>query len=213
MLNVQAFIQLCQDAGVLSFGDFTLKSGRKSPYFFNLGKLNTSGALLALANHYVDAIEASDIEFDGLFGPAYKGIPLAAAIACVFAERGRADLPYSFDRKEFKDHGEGGKIVGAPLSGRILMVDDVITAGTALRQSCALIRDQGATPVGAAIAFNRQERGAGELDTVSELAAAEGLQLTCIVSFTQIIDYVKYHLPMEDVKRLEAYQARYGISR
>lgn len=212
MGNSAAFIHLCQDAGALSFGDFTLKSGRKSPYFFNLGKFCTSGALYQLATHYVDAIEASGIEFDGLFGPAYKGIPLAAAIACIYAQRGRTNLPYSFDRKELKDHGEGGMIVGAPLQGRILMVDDVITAGTALRQSCAMIRDLGATPVAAAIAFNRQERGKGQLDTVNELAQDEGLDVVSIASFNSMLETVKDTVTPEQKQALETYRSEYGVA-
>ena len=151
------FLRLALDARALRFGEFTLKSGRTSPYFFNAGRFDSGAALATLAGCYADALEAAGVEFDVLFGPAYKGIPLATALACEFARRGR-DVPVAYNRKEAKAHGEGGTLVGAPLTGRrVLVVDDVITAGTAVREALALIRGEGGTPVAIAVALDRQE--------------------------------------------------------
>ena len=151
------FLQLALNADALRFGQFTLKSGRVSPYFFNAGRFDTGLALAQLGNCYADAVEASGIAFDQLFGPAYKGIPLATAIACEFSHRGR-NLPLTFNRKEAKDHGEGGSLIGADMAGRrILIVDDVITAGTAIREALAIIRDAGGIPAGIVVALDRQE--------------------------------------------------------
>ncbi|EQD47257.1 orotate phosphoribosyltransferase, partial [mine drainage metagenome] len=155
----QDFLALAHTAGVLRFGSFTLKSGRRSPYFFNLGQIATGAGLVRLGTAYAACIEASGVGFDMLFGPAYKGIPLVTTTAIALAERHGRDVPLAYNRKETKDHGEGGMIVGAALSGRVLVIDDVLTAGTAVRESLALIRAHGATPAGVVIALDRQERG------------------------------------------------------
>ncbi|HMH87352.1 MAG TPA: orotate phosphoribosyltransferase, partial [Steroidobacteraceae bacterium] len=155
------FIDLCVQLGVLRFGSFTLKSGRESPYFFNAGLFNTGAAIAAVGRAYSAAIAASDLKFDMLFGPAYKGIPLVTITAAALAERHSRNTPFAFNRKEAKEHGEGGKIVGAPLQGRVLIVDDVITAGTAIRESLDIIRGAGATPAGVLLALDRQERASG----------------------------------------------------
>src|SRR6476646_8891345 len=160
---------LARDA--LRFGEFTLKSGRVSPYFFNAGRFDSGAALAALGECYAAALAAAGTEFDMLFGPAYKGIPLATALACALAARGR-DVPVAFNRKEAKEHGEGGRLIGAPLAGRVLIVDDVITAGTAIRESLQIIREAGATPCAVVIALDRQERGqVGERSAAQEVTA------------------------------------------
>lgn len=172
MLPTQrAFLDLAIARNVLRFGEFTLKSGRSSPYFFNAGLFDSGAALATLGTAYAEAAARSGIEFDMLFGPAYKGIVLAAITASALAEKHGRDLPFAYNRKEAKDHGEGGTLVGAPLKGRVLIVDDVITAGTAIRESLALIRAAGATPAGVLIALDREERGQGSLSATQELAA------------------------------------------
>lgn len=178
------FLDLALRTQVLQFGDFTLKSGRSSPYFFNLGKIRSGAGLAELAACYADALDASGIAFDGLFGPAYKGIPLVAAVATELARRGR-DVPFSYNRKEAKDHGEGGLLVGQP-AGRIVILDDVLTAGTALRQAIAQIRQAGAQPVAALLAFDRQERGQGAQSTAQELAAEQQLQVLSIAGLADL---------------------------
>ena len=160
------FIEFAIDRRVLMFGEFTLKSGRKSPYFFNSGLFNSGACLARLGSYYASAIAASGVEFDLLYGPAYKGIPLVAAVATQFSNDRNLDIPYSFNRKEAKDHGEGGMIVGAPLAGRVLIVDDVISAGTSTRESVSIINNAGAQPIGVAIALDRQERGQGTLSLI-----------------------------------------------
>src|SRR5450631_61880 len=162
------FIELCVQLGVLRFGSFTLKSGRESPYFFNAGLFNTGAAIAAVGTAYAAAVAASDLKFDMLFGPAYKGIPLVTITAAALAERHARSVPFAFNRKEAKDHGEGGTIVGAPLKGRVLIVDDVITAGTAIRESIEIIRAAGAQPAGVLLALDREERG-----SVSPLSAVQ----------------------------------------
>ncbi|MGD8429808.1 MAG: orotate phosphoribosyltransferase, partial [Ectothiorhodospiraceae bacterium] len=172
MLTYQRqFIQFALDRGVLRFGDFTLKSGRRSPYFFNAGLFNSGGALARLGEYYARAVMDAGVEFDMLFGPAYKGIPLAAATAIALSEHFQRDVPYAFNRKEAKDHGEGGNVVGAPLAGRVLVVDDVISAGTSVGESQEIIRASGAEMAGVLIALDRQERGAGERSAVQEVEA------------------------------------------
>ena len=163
------FLDLAMRVGALRFGEFTLKSGRVSPYFFNAGEFSGGRAMGQLAACYADTIVAADMSFDVLFGPAYKGIPLVTATAVALAERHGLDVPFAFNRKEAKDHGEGGAIVGAALAGRVLIVDDVITAGTAIRESVQLIRQAGATPAGIVICLDRQERGTGELSAVQQI--------------------------------------------
>jgi len=206
------FIRFAIERGVLRFGEFTLKSGRTSPYFFNAGLFNSGLALARLGRFYAEAVQASGIDFDVLFGPAYKGIPLASATAIALAEQHGRDLPWCFNRKEAKDHGEGGSLVGAPLVGKALIVDDVITAGTAIREVMQIIQAQGAQAAGVLIALNREERGQGELSAIQEVERDFGIPVVSIVSLSQVLDYLaqdqelKQHLPA-----VEAYRAQYGI--
>jgi orotate phosphoribosyltransferase len=185
----QAFLEFAIDRKVLLFGEFKTKAGRMSPYFFNAGLFNDGESLKKLGEFYAQAILDAGVEFDGLFGPAYKGIPLAATIAVALAGLGR-NVPYSYNRKEVKDHGEGGSIVGAPLSGRVLIVDDVISAGTSVRESVELIKTAGATPCGVAIALDRKERGQGDLSAVQEVSRQHGLPVISIVDLDDLQDYL-----------------------
>jgi len=206
------FIRFAIDRGVLRFGEFTLKSGRTSPYFFNAGLFNSGSALAQLGRFYAQAVVESGISFDVLFGPAYKGIPLAATTAVALAEHHQLDLPWCFNRKEAKAHGEGGSLVGAPLEGNVLIIDDVITAGTAIREVMQIIKDQGATAAGVLIALNRQERGNGELSAIQEVERDFGIPVISIVSLNQVLQFLaddpqlKQYLPA-----VEAYRAQYGI--
>ncbi|WP_406820385.1 orotate phosphoribosyltransferase [Pseudomonas sp. KnCO4] len=206
------FIRFAIDRGVLRFGEFTLKSGRTSPYFFNAGLFNSGSALAQLGRCYAAAIVDSKIPFDVLFGPAYKGIPLAAATAVALAEQHQLDVPWCFNRKEAKDHGEGGSLVGAPLAGEVLIIDDVITAGTAIREVMQIISAQQAKAAGVLIALNREERGNGELSAIQEVERDFGIPVVSIVSLTQVLEFLaddpqlKQHLPA-----VEAYRAQYGI--
>jgi orotate phosphoribosyltransferase len=206
------FIRFAIERGVLRFGQFTLKSGRISPYFFNAGLFDSGSALAQLGRFYAAAVVDSGIAFDVLFGPAYKGIPLAATTAVALAEHHQRDLPWCFNRKEAKDHGEGGTLVGAPLAGRVLIVDDVITAGTAIREVMQIIQAQGAKAAGVLIALNRQERGKGELSAIQEVERDYGMPVVSIVSLQQVLEYLaddaelKQYLPA-----VEAYRAEYGI--
>jgi orotate phosphoribosyltransferase len=207
------FISFAIEHGVLRFGHFTLKSGRDSPYFFNSGLFNTGGSLARLARFYASAIVASDVDFDMLYGPAYKGIPLVAAVAMALNDEHRLDLPYCFNRKEAKDHGEGGSTVGAPLAGRVLMVDDVISAGTSARESVAIIRAAGATPVAAAISLDRQERGNGSLSAIQEIEQDLGLRVISIISLDDLVEFLENSADMNDeLRRLRAYRESYGAS-
>ncbi len=206
------FLAFCLERGVLRFGEFTLKSGRVSPYFFNAGLFNTGSDLARLGRFYAQAISESGAQFDMLFGPAYKGIPLAAATAIALAEHHDRDLPWCFNRKEAKDHGEGGSLVGAPLTGRVLIVDDVITAGTAIRESVDIIRAAGAEPVGVAIALNRQERGKGEHSAIQEVEAEYGLKVINIASLGDLIEFMREQGGLDEhLKAVEAYRAQYGV--
>ena len=206
------FIRFAIERGVLRFGQFTLKSGRTSPYFFNAGLFDSGLALAQLGRFYAAAIVDSGIDFDVLFVPAYKGIPLAATTAVALAEHHGRDLPWCFNRKEAKDHGEGGTLVGAPLEGRVLIVDDVITAGTAIREVMQIIQGQGAQAAGTLIALNRQERGQGELSAIQEVERDFAMPVVSIVSLQQVLEYLagdaelKQYLPA-----VEAYRAEYGI--
>lgn len=182
-------IALLVEHQVLRFGTFTLKSGRQSPYFFNLGALHTGAAIQSLAECYADCIEAAGLEFDVLFGPAYKGIPIAVATAEALARRGR-DVAWAFNRKEAKQHGEGGRFVGAPVHGRVLLVDDVLTAGTAVREATDLITAAGATVAGVVIALDRQERADGGGTAVSALGEALGVPVVSILTLQNVIDYL-----------------------
>jgi len=206
------FIAFACAKGVLRFGEFKTKAGRLSPYFFNSGLFDDGASLARLADFYVRAILASNLAFDMLFGPAYKGIPLVAAIAIKLAERGR-NLPFAFNRKEVKDHGEGGTLIGAPLAGRVLIVDDVISAGTSVRESVALIRHAGATPAGVAIAIDRQERGTGALSAVQEVERTLGLPVIAVARLTDVIDFVAGQPALEqDFAAVRRYRETYGVA-
>ncbi|MAZ88013.1 MAG: orotate phosphoribosyltransferase [Cellvibrionaceae bacterium] len=206
------FIQLAIDHEVLCFGEFTLKSGRTSPYFFNAGKFQTGAALAALGRFYADALEQSGVEYDLVFGPAYKGIPLAATTAVALADRHSKDMPYAFNRKEAKDHGEGGTLVGAPLKGKILIVDDVITAGTAVREVMSIINAEGAEPAAVLIGLNRQERGKGELSAIQEVERDYGISVVSIVCLEDIITFLQEQGDQADtVAKIREYHHQYGV--
>jgi orotate phosphoribosyltransferase len=206
------FIDFAIQAGVLRFGEFTLKSGRSSPYFFNAGLFNTGAHLARLGRSYAQAIIDSGIGFDLLFGPAYKGIPLAAAASIALADHHGRNVPWCFNRKEAKDHGEGGNLVGAPLSGRVLVIDDVITAGTAIRESVDIIRHAGAALAGVVIALDRQERGRGERSAIQEVEEALGVPVVSIVRLDDLLEYLASQPEKsEHVVRIRAYREQYGV--
>lgn len=208
----RAFLDTALARGVLRFGEFTLKSGRQSPYFFNMGRIDSGRALSEVGTAYAAALAASGAQFDMLFGPAYKGIPLAAATAIALAREHGRDVPWAYNRKEAKDHGEGGVIVGAPLAGRVLIVDDVITAGTAVRESLALIRHAGAVEAGVLVALDRQERGQGDRSAVQELARDEGVPVIAIVGLGELMAYAESRPDLAaERQRLQAYRDRYGV--
>lgn len=207
----QRFIELALRQQALSFGEFTLKSGRISPYFFNAGRFSSGGALLELGRGYAQALVDAGVEFDVLFGPAYKGIPLVAATACALADRFDRDVPYVYNRKEAKDHGEGGVLVGAPLSGRVMIVDDVITAGTAVREVIAMIRAAGASVAGIIIGLDRQERGRGELSAIQEVEQEFGVPVFSIVSLEQIMQFLDARGEETDLERVRVYRDQYGV--
>ncbi|MCC7328299.1 MAG: orotate phosphoribosyltransferase [Burkholderiales bacterium] len=208
----QKFLAFALAREVLRFGEFTTKAGRKSPYFFNAGLFNDGDSLRRLGRFYAEALLASGIACDGLFGPAYKGIPLAAAAAVALAEKGH-NLPFSFNRKETKDHGEGGIVVGAPLAGRVLIVDDVITAGTSVRESVAMIRGHGANPAGVLIALDRMERGSGAQSAAQEVQAQFGIPVVAIAGLDDLLAFIA---GMPDLRvhasAVQAYRAQYGIA-
>ena len=206
------FIELALDADVLRFGEFTLKSGRTSPYFFNAGLFNTGQALAKLGQYYADTIVDSGIKFDVLFGPAYKGIPLAASCAIALSEKHDVNIPYCFNRKEAKAHGEGGNLVGAPLQGKVLIIDDVITAGTAITESMDIIKAHGAEAAGVVIALNRQERGKGELSAIQEVEQNYGIPVVSIVSLEHLITYINDQKKYADyLEPIQAYRSEYGV--
>lgn len=206
------FLAFAVERDVLRFGEFTLKSGRKSPYFFNAGLFNTGHALAKLGRWYAQAVIDSGLEFDMIFGPAYKGIPLATLTAAALAEQHDRDLPYCFNRKEAKDHGEGGNLVGAPLAGRVLIVDDVITAGTAIRESVDIIRAHGASVAGVLIALDRQERGSGELSAVQQVERDFGLRVASIAQLSDLIRFLEKDASRnEALARLRDYRAEHGV--
>ena len=209
------FLQLALDADALRFGEFTLKSGRLSPYFFNAGRFDSGKAMAELAACYADAIEASPLQFDLMFGPAYKGIPLATAVACEFARRGR-DLPLAFNRKEAKTHGEGGSLIGAPLTGRkVLIIDDVITAGTAIREALAIIGEAGGTASGIAIALDRQERVREDTAASAAQAVAQehGIGVVAVAGLADLLAFAGERADLVTHRdALLAYQARYGAA-
>jgi len=212
----QDFLALSLEHQALKFGEFTLKSGRQSPYFFNAGLFNSDAALARLGACYAAALKASGLAFDMLFGPAYKGIPLVSACAIAYAERQGRDLPWAFNRKEAKDHGEAGMVVGSPLRGRVVIVDDVITAGTAIRESVQLIRAAGAEPVAVALALDRQERGQGQKSAVQEVEAEYGLRCVSILTLSELIEALASHgtagAEPAQLASLRRYRQSYGVA-
>jgi orotate phosphoribosyltransferase len=206
------FIDLCLRLGVLKFGRFTLKSGRESPYFFNAGLFNTGAAIGAVGRAYAAAITASGLEFDMLFGPAYKGIPLATITAAALAEHQGRNLPFAFNRKEAKQHGEGGNIVGSPLEGRVLIVDDVITAGTAIRESMSIIQGAGARPAGVLLALDRQELAPdSRLSAVQEVREQYGVPVIAVVDLAGLMAHISLSRSETDLQSMQAYRDRYGV--
>ncbi|HMI75264.1 MAG TPA: orotate phosphoribosyltransferase [Steroidobacteraceae bacterium] len=207
------FIDLCVQLGVLRFGSFTLKSGRESPYFFNAGLFNSGAAISAVGRAYAAALAASDLKFDMLFGPAYKGIPLVTITAAALAERHARNVPFAFNRKEAKEHGEGGKIVGAPLQGRVLIVDDVITAGTAIRESIDIIQGAGATPAGVLLALDRQERASGsDFSAVQEVRSRYQIPVISVVNLADLMHHVSKAGEAGDLSSMTRYRERYGLA-
>jgi orotate phosphoribosyltransferase len=207
------FIELCTQLGVLRFGSFTLKSGRESPYFFNAGLFNTGDAIAAVGRAYADALAASDLKFDMLVGPAYKGIPLATITAAALAERHRRSVPFAFNRKEAKDHGEGGRIVGSPLKGRVLIVDDVITAGTAIRESIEIIRTSGAEPAGVLLALDRQERASGsDFSAVQEVRSQYQIPVVSVINLSDLMQHVSQSGQAAELSSMRLYRERYGLA-
>ncbi|HHF3064936.1 TPA: orotate phosphoribosyltransferase [Vibrio diabolicus] len=206
------FIEFALEKEVLKFGEFTLKSGRKSPYFFNAGLFNTGRDLARLGRFYAAALADSGIEFDVLFGPAYKGIPIATTTAVALADHHDIDTPYCFNRKEAKDHGEGGNLVGSALEGRIMLVDDVITAGTAIRESMDIIKANGADLAGVLVAIDRQEKGKGELSAIQEVERDFGCAVISIVSLGDLVTYLEEKGDAaEHLEAVKAYRSEYGI--
>ncbi len=205
------FIQYALDCGVLKFGEFQLKSGRVSPYFFNTGLFNTGAMLGRLGQFYAQTLIASKIPVDMLYGPAYKGIPLVSTAAIAYAQL-KQDIPYAFNRKEAKDHGEGGMIVGSPLQGNVLILDDVITAGTSVRESVEIIKQMNATPAGVLIALDRQERGENDKSAVQEVSEQFGIPVISIISLPQIIKFLELTKgSSEQLKIIKAYRLQYGL--
>jgi len=211
------FIDLALSRDALRFGHFKLKSGRESPYFFNAGLFSDGVSAATLGRCYAAAIRRSGVEFDMIFGPAYKGIPLATSLAVALATHHGRNVPYAFNRKEAKEHGEGGSVVGTPLRGRVLIVDDVITAGTAVRESLQIIREAGAQPVAVALALDRQERGQGELSAVQEIETRHGLTCVSVVTLADLIETLSHppdghvRISAEQLTSLRAYRQRYGV--
>ena len=207
----QQFLDFCIQRGVLKFGEFTLKSGRVSPYFFNAGLLNTGQDMDALGDFYAQAITHSKLDFDVLFGPAYKGIPLAAITVSSLYRKFNLNKPYAFDRKEKKDHGEGGQIVGAEIKGDILIIDDVITAGTAIRQSMQLIQSLGARVVAVTIALDRQEKGQGQQSAIEELEQL-GMRVIPIIQLADIMSYLESTGDSSQLQAVQRYRQQYGTA-
>ena len=205
------FIRLAIEHQALGFGEFTLKSGRVSPYFFNAGKFHTGSAIAHLGRFYAAALMASGIEFNMLFGPAYKGIPLATTTAAALSDTHNVDVPYCYNRKEKKDHGEGGTLVGAPVSGRVVIVDDVITAGTAVREVLSIIEEQGAQAAAILVGLNRQEKGQGELSAIQELEQATGVPVVSIIALEHIVQYLMADGNNEVLNKIRDYRQQYGV--
>lgn len=217
MLDYQKeFIEFALGRGVLKFGEFTLKSGRKSPYFFNAGLFNTGRDLAKLGQYYAQALQTSKIDYDLLFGPAYKGIPIATTTAVALADKHDVDKPYCFNRKEAKTHGEGGNLVGSALVGKVMLVDDVITAGTAIRESMALIAAHDASLAGVLIALDRQEKGQGELSAIQEVERDFATKVVSIVSLADLIEYLQTQVEFQPeladhLANIKQYRVDYGI--
>ncbi len=208
----QEFIQLALTCKAITFGKFTLKSGRNSPYFFNAGRFQSGQALAQLGRFYAACLSEAELEFDLIFGPAYKGIPLAAATAIALADHYGRDLPYCFNRKEVKQHGEGGSLVGAPLNGRVVIVDDVITAGTAVREVLSIIEQAGAQPAAIVIGLDRQEKGLGQESAIAELERTTGVPVLSIVKLDDIMAYLAADSRQQDIlKQIELYRDEYGV--
>lgn len=213
MLDYQKqFIQYSLDCGVLKFGEFHLKSGRTSPYFFNTGLFNSGAQLARLGQFYAQALIHSEINVDILYGPAYKGIPLVSAASIAYAQMQGSDIPFAFNRKEAKDHGEGGNLVGAPLKGNVLILDDVITAGTSVRESVVIINDAGATPAGVLIALDRQEKGENDISAIQEVSQRFAMPVVSIIALEHIIEFIEadesYNM---NIAAIREYQKQYGI--
>ena len=205
------FVDFMLEIGALKFGEFTLKSGRVSPYFFNAGAFNTGEHLSQLGKFYAQAIAESGVDFDVLFGPAYKGIPLATAAAMALNDNFGKNVPYSFNRKEAKTHGEGGNIVGHALEGEVLIIDDVITAGTAIGEAMEIIDANGAKAKGVIVAVDRQEKGRGELSAIQEVEQNFGITVLSIINLSHLVDYLKQGDDQALIERIEAYRAQYGV--
>jgi orotate phosphoribosyltransferase len=206
------FIELCMKLGVLRFGSFRLKSGRDSPYFFNAGLFNTGAAIAAVGRAYAAALTAADVPFDMLFGPAYKGIPLVTVTAAALAETQNRSVGFAFNRKEAKDHGEGGRIVGGPLTGRVLIVDDVVTAGTAIRESIDIIKSAGARPAGVLLALDRQERGSETgLSAVQEVREQFAIPVIAVIGLQELMQYMQGLGRSAELAGMQAYRERYGV--
>jgi orotate phosphoribosyltransferase len=205
------FLNFALEKGVLRFGEFTLKSGRISPYFFNAGLFNSGSALARLGRFYAQAIVDSGIKFDVLYGPAYKGIPLAAVTAAALYDHHQIDIPYAFNRKEAKSHGEGGSIVGHALEGQILIIDDVITAGTAIRESMDIIEAEGAKPAGVVIALDRQEKGKGDKSAIQEVEQDYGIPVASIAKLENVIGFLEQQGNADHLANIRAYRDQYGI--
>ncbi len=209
----QDFIRFAVEEEVLRFGEFTTKAGRLSPYFFNAGLFNHGQSLLSLSKFYAQAITASGVAFDMLFGPAYKGITLAGGTAMMLAAEQGRDVPFAFNRKEAKDHGEGGTLIGAPLQGKVLIIDDVISAGTSVRESVNLIRAAGAEPAAVAIALDRMERGQGDLSAVQEVARDYQIPVIAIASLNDLLGYLADSPALaENLGKVQAYRDQYGVN-
>jgi len=208
----QEFIEFALETGVLRFGSFTLKSGRVSPYFFNSGLFNSGESLARLGRFYAQAIIESELSFDVLFGPAYKGIPLASTTVIALADHHTRDIPYVFNRKEVKDHGEGGQLVGAELNGRILIIDDVISAGTSVRESVEIIKSENAQVAGVVIALDRQERGQGTLSAIQEVEAQHNIPVISIICLDDLLNYLQQQAELKQhLIAVEKYRQQYGV--
>ncbi|MBE9533189.1 MAG: orotate phosphoribosyltransferase [Proteobacteria bacterium] len=206
------FIEFALQTGVLRFGSFTLKSGRVSPYFFNSGLFNSGASLARLGRFYAQAIAESQLDYDVLFGPAYKGIPLASTTVIALADLHQRDVPYIFNRKEKKDHGEGGQLVGADLTGKVLIIDDVISAGTSVRESVAIIKAENATPAGVIIALDRQERGQDTRSAIQEVEAEHKIPVISIICLNDLLSYLQDNVELaEHLPAVEAYRQQYGV--